>query len=73
MAGLNIVLNDKQLISQKQKVIKVQSKLNLDNCFSKIIVNSENRFIGWNQYENYPINHYITEDYEIIIEGRVYN
>ena len=74
MPGLSIITNSSGLLNQSSKISETLNSLNyLDNYSSNVFLLEDKFFIGWNKYNEYPIKVLETNNYRIIIEGRIYN
>lgn len=73
MAGLNIILNDPDLISQTEKIEITQKSLNLSDDFLEIFKTEERCYISWNKYSDYPVASIETDKYIILVEGKIFN
>ncbi len=73
MPGISIV-KEKDICRNKTSIINHLNSLNHFESFeSKVFRCDYDLFVGWNTYSEYPINNFNYLNYEIIIEGRIYD
>ena len=74
MAGVSIVLSEGGLLTQKSKLDKTLNSLNyIKNFNSTVCLHEDNIFIGWNKYDEYPIQEIFCDYFIILLEGKIYN
>lgn len=74
MPGISLISSKANLLQKKEIIQKTINSLNLlDNYINVIHSFKENLFLGWNKYENYPVNIFHIDAFDILIEGKIYN
>ncbi len=74
MAGISVVISDGRLPFEPEQLKNLLDSLNyLDDFRSQIRIEENNLFLGWNNYEGYPITEISNKNYLIFLEGKVYN
>jgi asparagine synthase (glutamine-hydrolysing) len=72
MPGISIVYRKNS--SHKTDSKRILDSLNhLSNYHSRILIDRYNCFAGVNGYDSYPTTKMIIQEYEVIIEGKIYN
>jgi len=74
MPGISLIYNRNGLPRKAEEITAIINNLNtLDHHSSKIFKCEQKFFMGWNKYEEYPIQIIDSDGYTIVIEGKIYN
>jgi asparagine synthase (glutamine-hydrolysing) len=74
MPGISLIYNNNGLPREAEEITTIINNLNtLDHHSSQIFKCEQNFFMGWNKYEEYPIQIIDHNHFTIIIEGKIYN